>query len=569
MASAYPVVDAARGDDLTFGGLILPGETHIDALKRIQKSPTGVAALATPDGQRLLEAINQDVKAARAGRGRPITRLPDAEAEVASLNARGMDLEAHELAEALASGTQFLEIPVADLIMGPNVRVDPGELDELASNIAQHGVLQPIRVRPEGAGWVVLVGQRRTLAAKMIGLERIPAVIDRAAKTPAIVSIEQLSENLLRKDMNPIEEAVALRAVLDAEAGLTQEALADKLGRSRPWVSNTLRLLGLVEPVQQALRAGTISQSHGRAIAALPAKQQEELTRRVVDSKMSSTDLEREIKWKTDAAQQEERKAAATVRWIPKAIAALEAAKVPKDAPVYVTGSVYNLDVEAVRQAVKQAGWGKAGGEYFPSRAVAASCDCTAVILEVGGRKAAAKPGCNDSRHGDRARNIDHLAERAREQAIGAKVADLIARIRPLLEAVPLPLLLLIAVRSHVELPELIAGKGDPDRAQLRDLAAGELAGRANSRYVFGDRRAADDQALDDILAMLDPVVVPEPEPAAHSILRRGICSVCGRDVALRKGGVAREHGRYDEPDQPGVLLERVCSGAGKAAAAS
>jgi len=537
MNATAPVIDAPRvTGDASFGGLVRIGETLVGALKRLEKRKDYKAVIASDNGQRLLEAINVATRDARNGKGpkvaKPLTadEAPEQAAAEAALVAA--------LEEGVDRGPHLGDVPLELIDIGENVRVDPGELAELAASIAELGVLQPIRViGPSHDGrYRAVWGQRRVMASVIAKKTTIPALIelDAEANVPGPRrSIEQLAENLQRKDLNPIEEAVALRAVLDADPALTQEALATKLGRSGPWVSNTLRLLGLVQPVQQALRAGTLSQSHGRAIVALPGKDQEEIARRAADEKISSTQLEREIGWKLDAAKQEAAKAAKTEKWIPKAIAALEAAGTPKDVDVSVSGSYYDMDVEAVARAVKKAGWAKAhsGSTYYGGYGSAPEkCDCTSVGLATGGRKAEVMKHCTNPKHVDRARNDDHVAEEARVKAIEAKVADLEARIRPLLESIPLPLLLLIAGRTH-DLPELIVGKGDPDRAQLRDLAAGELAGRANSRYVYGERKATSDKALDDLLAMLAPV--EGREASIEELIAAGV-DVAADDTADR-----------------------------------
>jgi ParB family chromosome partitioning protein len=484
--------------------------------------------------------------------------------------------------ETVAPAATLEELPLDLVDIGENIRVDPGELAELAASIEELGVLQPIRaIGPDAGGrYRAVWGQRRVMASIIAERETIPALVEAFAEANlpgARRSIEQLSENLQRKDLNPIEEAAALRVVLDADPELTQVALAAKLGRSPSWLANTLRLLNLDDEVQTHVRTGAVSASHAKVMVVLPAEQQRKLATRIVDDKISAHQIENEIRWKLDEVARLEAKAAKTEKWIPKAIAALEGT--PTDVRIYVTGHMYDMDVDAVRKAIAAAGW-KASSEYVPERPANGGCDCTAMILEVGGRKAELKPGCSETRHRDRGRNVDHQAERAREEATEAKVAELRARIRERLDSFELPILLLIAAHSYGDLPELIAGKGDEDREQLRDLAAERLAGKANARHAFGEYRARGDKALDDILAMLLPAEEAEAsidELATAGVdvatdsrgrLPRGTCSVCSADVALRKGGKVREHGRYgDDVGQPGVLVERVCSGSGLAAA--
>jgi ParB family chromosome partitioning protein len=150
----------------------------------------------------------------------------------------------------------------------------PEALAELADSVRQHGIVQPITVRPapDGAGWQLVAGERRLRAAKMAGLPTIPALV-RPCSERELVEIA-LIENLQREDINAIEAAAAYRRCLD-EFGLTQEELAQQLGKSRTAVANTLRLLKLDPAVQQAISDGRLSEGHGRALLALidPAEQ--------------------------------------------------------------------------------------------------------------------------------------------------------------------------------------------------------------------------------------------------------------------------------------------------------
>ncbi|MDR7587081.1 MAG: ParB/RepB/Spo0J family partition protein [Armatimonadota bacterium] len=158
------------------------------------------------------------------------------------------------------------EIPLSRLSPGafqPRQEIDPQELAELAESVRRHGVLQPIVVRPVGDRFEVVAGERRWRAAEAAGLQTIPAVIremdDRQAVEVALV------ENLQRQDLSPLERARAYRRLVE-EFGLTQEQVAERVGKSQPAVANTLRLLQLPAPVQASLEAGRISEGHARAI---------------------------------------------------------------------------------------------------------------------------------------------------------------------------------------------------------------------------------------------------------------------------------------------------------------
>jgi ParB family chromosome partitioning protein len=153
----------------------------------------------------------------------------------------------------------------------PRQQVDPAQLEELASSIRAHGVLQPLVVRElPGAGgrrFELIAGERRWRAARLAGLARVPAVVKDV--TPQATLELALVENIQRADLSPLEEALAYRQLID-EFGLTHETLAARLGKNRVTVTNTLRLLGLPEAVKSSLAAGEISEGHARALIALP-----------------------------------------------------------------------------------------------------------------------------------------------------------------------------------------------------------------------------------------------------------------------------------------------------------
>jgi ParB family chromosome partitioning protein len=164
-------------------------------------------------------------------------------------------------------------IPVDLLVPGPfqpRRQIDPAELAELAASIREQGVLQPILARPtpgEEGRFQIIAGERRWRAAQQAGLHEIPALVlaldDREAMTAALV------ENLQREDLNPVDEAEGYRRLVE-DFSLTQEAVADRVGKSRSHVANTIRLLKLPAPVHAELRRGTISAGHARALLLHP-----------------------------------------------------------------------------------------------------------------------------------------------------------------------------------------------------------------------------------------------------------------------------------------------------------
>jgi ParB family chromosome partitioning protein len=151
--------------------------------------------------------------------------------------------------------------------MQPRTALDPEALAELAASIGEHGLIQPLIVTQQGPErYQLIAGERRWQAARMAGLATVPVIVKEA--TPQQVLELALVENIQRADLNPLEEAVAFRQLVD-EFGLTQEQVADRVGKSRVAVTNTMRLLRLPSEAKQALADGTIHEGHARALLAL------------------------------------------------------------------------------------------------------------------------------------------------------------------------------------------------------------------------------------------------------------------------------------------------------------
>jgi len=173
----------------------------------------------------------------------------------------------------------------------PRTKMDAASLAELALSIKEQGVMQPILVRPVGGGrFEIVAGERRWRAAQQAGLREIPALVkdvpDQSALAVALI------ENIQREDLNPIEEAKGLARLID-EFGLTHEAAAKAVGRSRSAVSNLLRLTALAPPVQEYVLGGSLEMGHARALLALPVEQQSGVGARVVNGAMSVRETER------------------------------------------------------------------------------------------------------------------------------------------------------------------------------------------------------------------------------------------------------------------------------------
>ena len=189
------------------------------------------------------------------------------------------------------------DVPVGDVTPNPNqprVHFDEETLAELTASIQQLGVLQPILVRPVGTGFELIAGERRWRAAGRAGLAMIPAVV---RETDDLESVEQaLVENLHRQDLTALEEAAAYQQLIE-DFELTHEQLADRVGKSRSAITNTLRLLGLPPSIQHLLADGKLSAGHARALLGTPDRSlQESLARLAADEGWSVRAVELAVK---------------------------------------------------------------------------------------------------------------------------------------------------------------------------------------------------------------------------------------------------------------------------------
>ena len=188
--------------------------------------------------------------------------------------------------------TQMAEIAVGKIIPNPTqprTQFDDEALAELAESIKQLGVIQPITVKKSGEEYIIISGERRWRAAQMVGVEHLPAYIrdvdDENLHARALV------ENIQRQDLNAIEIALGMQRLIE-ECGLTQEAMADKVGKKRSTVSNYMRLLSLPDEVQLALKEGLISMGHAKAIAGVAAEQQLAALKRCIKKSLSVRQME-------------------------------------------------------------------------------------------------------------------------------------------------------------------------------------------------------------------------------------------------------------------------------------
>jgi ParB family chromosome partitioning protein len=208
---------------------------------------------------------------------------------------RGLRALIPEEVEASAEG-EIVEIPVGRIEPAPfQARQEFNEeaLAELAASIAEYGVMQPVIVRPlAGERYQLIIGERRWRASQQAGLEKIPALV---RDVNDLTSSEMmLVENLQREDLNPLEEANAYKR-LTVEFQLTQEEIASRVGKSRPFIANSLRLLQLPGEIQDLLRRGLLSAGHAKVLLGLDGgAKQSALAQQIVARKLSVRDTERE-----------------------------------------------------------------------------------------------------------------------------------------------------------------------------------------------------------------------------------------------------------------------------------
>lgn len=201
------------------------------------------------------------------------------------------------LIPSMAEDERPREIAIRDVVANPyqpRRTFDQTALHDLASSIAEHGLLQPILVTPVPGGFQLVAGERRLRAAELAGLERITAVVRTADRQQQLALA--LVENLQRADLNAMDTARAFRQLID-EFGLTQEEVASRVGRSRPAIANTLRILDSAPAVQSAVEEGRISEGHARAMSGLPDTADQERMLLVIESReLSVRETERLVR---------------------------------------------------------------------------------------------------------------------------------------------------------------------------------------------------------------------------------------------------------------------------------
>ena len=185
-------------------------------------------------------------------------------------------------------GAEPSEVDLDSIVPGPmqpRTHFDEAALESLAESIRSHGIVQPLLVRRKDDGFELVAGERRWRAAKLAGITRVPVVV-KEVPDESLLEIA-LIENIQRENLNPIEEAQAYRKLIET-VGLTQEALASRVGRDRSYITNYLRLLKLTVDVQQLVKEGRLSTGHARALLALSHPDlQRRIARQVIDGGLS------------------------------------------------------------------------------------------------------------------------------------------------------------------------------------------------------------------------------------------------------------------------------------------
>ena len=222
---------------------------------------------------------------------------------------KGLDALMGDAATLQSQEAGSVMLPISQVEPGlnqPRKRFDDGALADLASSIEEHGIIQPLTVRRLSTGYYqIIAGERRWRAARLAGLQEVPVVVieadDRKAAELAMI------ENLQREDLNPMEEAAGYQALIQ-QYHMTQEEAASRVGKSRPAVTNALRLLELDPTVQEMLSAGQLSAGHGRALVPLSPPQQKKAAAAILSGSLSVRQTESLVK-RLQAAEKPEKKA--------------------------------------------------------------------------------------------------------------------------------------------------------------------------------------------------------------------------------------------------------------------
>ena len=213
--------------------------------------------------------------------------------------------------EVKTTGEELIDLDL-DLIEPnseqPRTRFTDENLDELAQSIRVNGIVQPIVVRKKGAGYQIVAGERRWRAAQRAGLQKVPAVVKEVADEKLLELA--LVENIQRQELNPIEEAKAYKNLINT-VGLTQEMVAERVGKNRTVVTTSLRLLKLPDEIQKLIEEEKISAGHGRALLMIDdLEAQKRIAKTVMEMSLSVRETEKSVKRFSRGEAQTERKSA-------------------------------------------------------------------------------------------------------------------------------------------------------------------------------------------------------------------------------------------------------------------
>ena len=262
---------------------------------------------------------------------------------------RGLDALLDELDLEEKSGGQIEQVSLYDIDTNPDQprkTFDEEKLKELAASLKRHGVVQPLIVKRNGMRYTIIAGERRFRAARLAGLSTVPVLVSDLDEN-TIMEVA-LVENIQRENLNPIEEAAAIRLLME-QHDLTQEEVSARIGKSRPAIANALRLLSLEKPVTEYIKSGKLSAGHGKMLAGIEDRERQiELANKAIEKDWSVRRLEDELRF---AAW--EKKPKAKQEYSPEFKAALRAMRNKLKTKVAVEGteqkgkliiSYYNAD---------------------------------------------------------------------------------------------------------------------------------------------------------------------------------------------------------------------------------
>lgn len=211
---------------------------------------------------------------------------------------RGLDALLDELSLAESGSGQIEQVSLYDIDTNPDQprkTFDADKLNELAASLKRHGVVQPLIVKRNGLRYTIIAGERRFRAARIAGLATVPVLVSDMDEN-AIMEVA-LVENIQRENLNPIEEAAAIKLLMQ-QHDLTQEEVSARIGKSRPAIANALRLLTLEKPVADMIRSGKLSAGHGKMLAGIEDKSvQTALAEKAVEKDWSVRRLEDELRF--------------------------------------------------------------------------------------------------------------------------------------------------------------------------------------------------------------------------------------------------------------------------------